>query len=95
MQNDSDTESEHEYDTRCKDGVINGLRFSCSNLSTGEKNASCNALVRDQDALSAVEQIKSVDLSTICQVRIHRNTKTMVIHCFIGYRHPRSRTQSI
>lgn len=78
MQSDSDTESEHECSIEprlgCKDGVINGLTSSRSESSTfnGGKNASRHEqLVRNQDSLLAVEQIKSVDLSTVHQVRLH------------------------
>lgn len=70
MQSDSDTESEHECSIEprlgCKDGVINGLTSSRSESSTfnGGKNASRHEqLVRNQDSLLAVEQIKSVDLT--------------------------------
>ena len=91
---DTESDSEHENDTVYKNG-INYLRFRRSTLSSGEKNTGCNELVRDQDALSAVEQIKSVDLFIVHKVYFHWNVKGMVTHCFIGYRHSRSGPQSL
>lgn len=65
MHGHSDTESEREDGTEYKNGVISCLSFSRPNLSIDDEN---HELVRDQDALHAVEQIKSVDLLAIYEV---------------------------
>jgi copper oxidase (laccase) domain-containing protein len=76
MYSDSDTESEHESHTGCNDGAFGSPRRPRSALSTstGEDITDCNEFLRDQDALSAIEQIKSVDVCTICQVSFYPST---------------------
>jgi len=90
MQSDSDTESEHECHTRSNDGVTDDLTRGLSlSTSTGEQ-ITRNELLRDRDALSAVKQIKSVDLS-ICQVRPQPGARATFFHDrFIGFPRPRS-----
>jgi hypothetical protein len=80
----SDTESEHESHTGCHDGAFGSLRLSRSALSTstGKNITESNESLRDLDALSAIEQIKSVDVSTVCHVCFHPSTGLKTIPYF-------------